>query len=82
MIRKTSWQGKLWLLPGTRSSNAERNVSVKSFSGATLNDMSDFLKSTGRKQPDNLIIHAGTNGLRRSNPNEVADKIVEIAKKF
>ena len=48
---------KLWLLP--RMSNAERNVSVKSFSGATLNDMSDFLKPTGRKQPDKLVIHAG-----------------------
>ena len=41
--------------------------------------MSDFLKPTGRKQPDKLIIHAGTSDLRRSNPNEVADRIVELA---
>ena len=67
---------------GWELSNVERNVSVKSFSGATLNDMSDFLKLTGRKQPDKLIIHAGTNDLRRSNPNEVADKIVALAKNF
>ena len=67
---------------GWELSNAERNVSVKSFCGATLNDMSDFLKPTGRRQPDKLIIHASTNDLRRSNPNEVADRIVELAENF
>ena len=67
---------------GWELSNAERNVSVKSFSGATLNDMSDFFKPTGRKQPHKLIIHAGTNDLRRSNPNEVAEGIVELAENF
>ena len=67
---------------GWELSNAGRNDSVKSFSGATLNDMSDFLKPTGRKQPDKLIIHAGTNDLRRLNPNEVADRIVELAENF
>ena len=65
---------------GWELSNAERNVSVKSFS--TLNDMSDFLKPTGRKQPKKLIIHAGTNDLRRSNPKEVAGRIVELAENF
>ena len=54
---------------GWELSIAERNVSVKSFSSATLNDMTDFMKPTGRKQPDKLIIHASTNDLRRSNPN-------------
>ena len=64
---------------GWELSNAERNVSVKSVSGATLNDMSDFLKPTGRKQPNKLIMHAGTNDLRRS---VVADRIVELAENF
>ena len=63
---------------GWELSNAERNISVKSFSGATLNDMSDFLKPTDRKQPNKLIIHAGTNDLRRSNPKEVVHRIVEL----
>jgi len=67
---------------GWELSNAERNVSVKSFSGATVEDMSDFLKPTSRKQPDKLIIHAGTNDLRRSNPTEVANRIIELAEKF
>ena len=65
----------LKFVKGWELSNAERNVSVKSFSGATLNDMTDFLKPTSRKQPDKLIIHASTNDLRRSNPNEVADRV-------
>ena len=62
---------------GWELSNAERNASFKSSSGATIKDMSDFLKPTSRKQPDKLIIHAGTNGLRRSNPTEVADRIID-----
>ena len=40
---------------GWELSNAERNVSAKSFSGATIGDMSEFLKPTARKQPDKLI---------------------------
>jgi hypothetical protein len=30
--------------------------------------MSDFLKPTIRKHPDKLIIHAGTNDIRKSDP--------------
>jgi hypothetical protein len=67
---------------GWKLSNAERKVSVKSFSGATVNDMSDFLKPTVRKQPKKLIIHAGTNNLRHSSPNEIADKVIELAENF
>ena len=67
---------------GWELSNAERNVSVKSFSGATIGDMSDFLKPTARKQPDKLIIHTGTNDLRRSSPTETATKIIELAEDF
>lgn len=67
---------------GWELSNAERKVSVKSFSGATVNDMSDFLKPTVRKQPDKLIIPAGTNDLRHSSPKEIADEVIKLAENF
>ena len=50
---------------GWELSNAVQNVSVKSFSGATVDDMGDFLKPTIRKHPNKLVsIHAGTNDVR------------------
>ena len=42
---------------GWELSNTEQNVAVKSFSGATLEDMNDFLRPTTRRQPDKLVIH-------------------------
>ena len=44
--------------------------------------MSDFRKPTLRKHPDKLIIHVGTNGIRKSDSKIVADKVTIPAKKF
>ena len=51
-------------------------------SGATVDDMSNFLKPTLRKHPDNLIIHVGTNDICKSDPKIVADKVTILAKQF
>ena len=67
---------------GWELSTGQQNVSVKSFSGATVDDMSDFLKPTLRKHPDKLIIHVGTNDIRKSDPKIVADKVTILAKQF
>ncbi len=67
---------------GWELSTGQQNVSVKSFSGATVDDMCDFLKPTLRKHPDKLIIHAGTNDIRKSDPGTVAHKVTDLAKKF
>lgn len=67
---------------GWELSNAEQNVSVKSFSGATVDDMGDFLKPSIRKHPDKLIIHAGTNDVRSSSPTTIAEKVTELAEQF
>ena len=67
---------------GWELSTGRQNVSVKSFSGATVDDMSDFLKPTIRKHPDKLVIHAGTNDIRKSDPKTVADKVTDLAKQF
>ena len=43
-------------IKGWELSNADQIVSVKSFSGATVHDMSDFLKPSIRKHPSKLVI--------------------------
>ena len=67
---------------GWELSNDEQIVSVKSFSGATVDDMGDFLKPSIRKRPDKLIIHAGTNDVRSSSPTTIAKKVTELAEQF
>ena len=44
--------------------------------------MSDFLKPTISKHPDKLIIHAGTNDIRKSDRTTAADKVTDLAKQF
>ena len=60
---------------GWELSSADQSVSVKSFPGATADDMVDFLKPTLRRKPDKLAIHAGTNDVSSSTPKVIADKV-------
>ena len=67
---------------GWELSDAKMNFSVKSFSGATVDDMRDYVKPTIRKHPDKLVIHAGINDARSSNPKTIADEITELTEQF
>ncbi len=49
---------------GWRLSDSNNYVVVKSFGGANISDMEDYLKHIIRKEPANLILHVGTNDLR------------------
>ena len=51
---------------------------MKSFSGATLADMNDFVKPLTRRKPDKLIMHVGTNDLKHSPPRHIAESIVNL----
>ena len=55
---------------------------VKSFSGATTSDMKHYLKPTLEKNPQQILLHVGTNDLRDQNPNVVVDNVVELARKI
>ena len=52
---------------------------VKTFSGATVEDMESYMVPTLNKKPDGLIIYCGTNNLRSDEPQEIAKKIVDVA---
>ena len=69
-------------MKGWELSNTEQNVAVKSFSGATVEDMNDFLRPTTRRQPDKLVIHVGTNNIRSSTPQNIADEVTKVAHQF
>ena len=45
---------------------------IKSFLGAALDDMKDFIKPLTRRKPDTFILLVGTNGLKFYPPNKIA----------
>ena len=63
-------------------SNATQRVTVESFSGANVEDMDDFVKPIMRKKPDQLVLHIGTNDLRRAEPQVVAHGVTNLVHKI
>ena len=55
-------------------------VVVRSISGATTNSMKDYLKPNLEPNPDEVVLHVGTNDLRTKSPQEVADGIVDLGR--
>ena len=54
------------------------NVKVHAFSGATIEDLHDYILPIARREPDNLIIHAGTNNLRNDTPEKIVEKLMKL----
>ncbi|XP_057289955.1 GATA zinc finger domain-containing protein 14-like [Hydractinia symbiolongicarpus] len=53
---------------------------LKSFPGATTEDMYEYVKPTMKKKPDNIILHVGTNDLSRNvAPEVIANDIINLA---
>ena len=52
---------------------------VKSFPGATTEDIEDFVKPLLRKKPDNVVLHIGTNDLNTQEPRLRVEGIVNLA---
>lgn len=64
---------------GWELSDSQTHVAVKSFSGAKTEDMEDYLKPLIRKEPDELIIHIGTNNIKgNETPRMVAEHVVNL----
>ena len=59
-------------------SNRRRTVKVRSYPGATSEDLIYFRKPIARRQPDVIIIHVGTNNLRIKDEKEIAKNIATI----
>ena len=61
------------------SISRSNKVVVKSFQGATTEDMEDFVKPLLRKKPDNGVLHIGTNDLNIQERRLTAEGIVNLA---
>ena len=54
-------------------------VNNMSFPGASVADIDDYIKPIMRKKPKKVIIHAGTNDLKRHKPKQISKKIIDLA---
>ena len=61
------------------SISKSNKVVVRSFPGATTEDMEDFVKPLLRKKPDNVVPHIGTNDLNTQEPRLTGEGIVNLA---
>ena len=57
-----------------------QRVVVKSFSGATTQDMKSYIQPTIDNAPDRICLHIGTNDLKSKAPDDIANAIVDLAK--
>ena len=61
-------------------SSEKKKVVVKSFSGATTNCMRSHIIPTKEQNPDVIILHCGTNDLRKTDSlDSIATNILELA---
>lgn len=73
-------------LKGWKMSQQTNNTSkiiVKSFPGATTDDMQAYIQPSVKQSPNEAIIHIGTNDLKSTKqPKLISKKIIDIANKF
>lgn len=68
-------------LVGSKMSSRAKVV-VRSFSGATVRDMSDYIKPSLAAKPKEIILHVGTNDIHSSSPKKIADEIISLGVKI
>ena len=55
------------------------DVQLKTFGGAKIEDMRDYVMPTLRTRPEALILHCGTNNLKNENEERLTNKIIALA---
>ena len=51
--------------------NNTANIYVKSFFGATIDDMTSYVIHTKKYNPDAVLLHCGTNDLNSKEPKDI-----------
>ena len=54
------------------------NVKIRSFPGATIDDMFDYIKPLLQKCPDTIILHIGTNNCPNESSRSILDKLLNL----
>ena len=65
-------------IEGRKMSRSIRIIN-KSFPGSTVEDMSSYTKPSVEKKPDYVILHTGTNNIKKDQTRILADKIIDLA---
>ena len=55
------------------------DVRLKTFGGAKIEDMRDYVVSTIKRKPIALIFHCGTKNLKNEDEESLANKIIALA---
>ena len=55
-----------------------RIIKIRSFTGATINDMHGYIKPLLKKSPDNVILHVGTNDAPNSTSRTILDNMLSL----
>ena len=67
----------------SQQTNNTSKIIVKSFPGATTDDMQAYIQPSVKQSPNEAIIHIGTNDLKSTKqPELISKKIIDIANKF
>ena len=66
------------LRPDKISKSVKHKTQVKSFPGATVEDLTDYIKPSLKRNPKNIIIHVGTNDLKRKRAKDIAKNIERL----
>ena len=64
------------------SKSTNTRVRVKSYSGATVRDMKDHIKPGLRSNPDNVILHIGTNDIHNKEVPEIANQVADLCEQI
>ena len=60
----------------------DKRIKVTSFSGATIEDMDDFLTPIMQRKLDGIILHVGTNNLQNESPGMNVNNILKLAQEI
>ena len=58
--------------------SGNRNIKVRIFSSATTHDMYDYLKPLLKKNPDNIILHVGTNNSMNETSRDILNEMLSL----
>ena len=66
-------------IKGWELSDESSKVVTKHFSGANTTDMKSYLLPTKSRNPENIVLHCGTNDLKKENSaNKISNDIIEV----
>ena len=70
------------LNPSKLRKGTKHNINVQTFSGANVADMRYFVRPAISRSPDYLLLHVGTNDLKRQTPQQIAGSISTLCQEI